>query len=84
MSLRGGEQLAGPQHHVKPEASLRKPPRERGQGGAEPVWGGRRPRTAPGILERVPMNLPAHGVLSWELERPSLAPGLRPGKHARL
>src|SRR5262249_44946529 len=61
-SLRGGEQLTGPQHHVKPGASLRKPPRERGQGGAEPVWGGRRPRTAPEVLERELVNLPAGGA----------------------
>ena len=84
MSLRGGEQLSGPQHHVKPEASLRKPPRERGQGGAEPVWGGRRPRTAPGILERVLTNLPAHGA--WNGQRVVVGTGealLGPGSAAR-
>jgi hypothetical protein len=84
MSLRGGKQLTGPQHHVKSEASLSKPPRERGQGGAEPVWGGRRPRTAPGILERVPTNLPAHGA--WNGQKGDVGTGealLGPGSAAR-
>ena len=40
-------QPTGPQHEAKPAASSLKPPRERGQGGAEPMKGGRRPRTAP-------------------------------------
>jgi hypothetical protein len=58
-------QPTGPQHEAKPAASSLKPPRERGQGGAEPMKGGRRPRTAPGSLERMPTNPPA----PWGVER---------------
>jgi hypothetical protein len=51
--------------------------------------GGRRPRTAPENLERVPKNPPAHGA--WNGRKgvvgtgeALLGPGPRPGKQARL
>jgi hypothetical protein len=44
-----------------------RPPHQRDQEVAEPVKVGRRPWTAPGSLERVPRNPPAHGV--WNGQR---------------
>jgi len=77
-------QPTGPQHEAKPAASSLKPPRERGQGGAEPMKGGRRPRTAPENLERVPTNPPAHGA--WNGRKGVVGTGealLGPGSAAR-
>lgn len=80
----GAEQLTSPQHEVKPAASSVSTVDIDGQGGAEPVPQGRRPRTAPEILERVPKNLPAQGA--WNGQKGVLGTGeilLGPGSAAR-
>jgi hypothetical protein len=80
----GVSQPAGPQHQVKPAASLQPPPVRAGQGGAEPVLSGRRPRKASWILERASRNLPAQGA--WNGRRVVLGTGedlLGPGAAAR-
>src|SRR2546425_1157268 len=71
--LEGGEQPAGPQHEAKPAASSFAPRGNAGQGGAEPVQTGRRPRTAPGSLERVPTNPPAYGA--WNGRKVAMGTG---------
>ena len=90
-SPRGGEQLTGLQRQRNPPAALSRNTRREAAPRRSPAPEAEAKATeSTPDLERVPKNSPGvMGVelvrrLSWELERPSSAPGLRPGKHAFL